>query len=49
MSREDLMKLGLNHSTVHTDFMIGTPDLKIMGTTFAGEEIIIFKDGNFVM
>lgn len=49
MSREELMELGLNHSTVHTDFMIGTPDMKILGTTFDGEEIIIFEEGNFVM
>lgn len=49
MTREELMKLGLNHSTVHTDFMVGTPDMKIVGTTFDGEELIVFKDGNFVM
>lgn len=49
MTRDELMKLGLNHSTVHTDFMVGTPDMKIVGTTFDGEEVIIFKDGNFVM
>lgn len=49
MTREELMKLGLNHSTVHTDFMIGTSDLQIVGTTFEGEEIVIFKDGNFAM
>ncbi len=40
--------LGLNHSMTHVDFMIGTPDLSITGTTWEGEEIPVFRNGNFV-
>ena len=29
--------------------MIGTPDLKIVGTTEDGEEVIIFQDGDFAV
>ena len=47
MTDEELKKEGANDSLVHEDFMIGTKDLEIMGTSFDGEEIAIFKDGNF--
>lgn len=46
-SKEELDKLGVNDSLVHEDFMIGTPDLEIIGITAEGKEILIFKDGNF--
>lgn len=36
-----------NESTIHIDFMIGTPDMRIVGTTEAGEEVEIFRDGDF--
>ena len=49
MTSEELRKQGLNKSLIHTDFMIGTSDLKIVGTTFKGEEITIFKNGNFIL
>ena len=47
MSREKLKNLKMNDSTNHVDFMIGTKDLSIVGTTKTGEKIIIFEDGNF--
>ena len=47
MSREELDKEGANDSLVHVDFMVGTKDLEIIGTTFDGKEIPIFKNGNF--
>ena len=47
MSEEELAAAGLNHSDTHVDFMIGTRDLSIVGTTAAGEEIELFRDGNF--
>ncbi len=47
MSEEELAAHGLNVSRQHTDFMIGTPDLSIVGTTHDGQEIPIFKNGNF--
>lgn len=36
-----------NDSVIHIDFMIGTKDLKIVGTNDQGEEVIIFQDGDF--
>lgn len=44
----DFSKLGINESLVHVDFMIGTSDLEILGTTSGGKEIPIFREGNFV-
>lgn len=39
--------VGLNQSMNHVDFMVGTRDLSIVGTTQDGEEIPVFVDGNF--
>lgn len=47
MSSQELEKEGANDSLVHEDFMVGTKDLEIIGTTFDGKEIPIFKNGNF--
>lgn len=47
LSDEELLEKGINVSKTHVDFMIGTPDLKIIGTTKDGKEIPIFVDGNF--
>ncbi|MBQ1575714.1 MAG: aminopeptidase, partial [Oscillospiraceae bacterium] len=47
MTAEELAAAGLNHSDTHVDFMIGTRDLSIVGTTADGEEIAVFENGNF--
>ena len=47
LSREEKLKLGINQSFVHEDFMIGTPDLSIVGETHSGEAVSVFVDGNF--
>lgn len=47
MSKDELLQVGINQSNEHTDFMIGTRDMKIVGTTFEGEEITFFEHGNF--
>jgi len=49
MSREELRAHGLNWSINHVDFMIGTADLSIVGTTRDGREVPIFESGNFVI
>lgn len=49
MTKEELSSLGLNESLEHVDFMLGTPDLSIIGIDKAGKETIIFKDGNFAI
>jgi len=47
LAKEELEALGVNDSLVHVDFMIGTKDLEIIGTTAAGKEIPVFKNGDF--
>ena len=47
MSKDELKARGLNDSFTHVDFMIGTADLSIVGTTHDGREIPVFIDGNF--
>ena len=47
MSEDEMRAHGLNISAQHTDFMIGTADLSIVGTTHDGKEITVFRDGNF--
>ena len=46
-SKEKLYELGLNDCDSHTDFMIGTNDLEIIGVTKDEKEIKIFEKGNF--
>ncbi len=47
MREEELAARGVNQSITHVDFMIGTPDLSIVGTTHDGKEIPVFVNGNF--
>ena len=47
MTKEELIKAGGNQSDTHVDFMIGTKDLEITGVTKDGQEICIFKNGNW--
>ena len=47
MTKEELLEVGVNQSNEHTDFMIGTNDLKIVGITSNGDEVVVFENGNF--
>lgn len=47
LTKEELFELGLNNCRSHTDFMIGSKDLSIIGITKDNKEVIVFKDGNF--
>jgi len=47
MNEEELEKAGVNTSLTHNDFMIGSHELDIIGETFDGDKIQIFKDGNW--
>ena len=38
-----------NDSVIHIDFMVGTPDLHIVGTTEDGKEVVVFDQGDFVL
>ena len=49
MTKEELKARGLNDSITHVDFMIGTRDLTIVGTTHDGKEVPVFVDGNFAI
>ena len=49
MDPETLKAAGLNYSTTHVDFMIGTEDLSIIGIEADGTEIPIFVDGDWVI
>lgn len=49
MSIEEQIKAGINDSLEHVDFMVGTKDLSIVATTQKGEEIEIFKDGDWMI
>ena len=47
LKNEELDKYGVNDSLTHVDFMIGSNDMDIVGTTFDNQKIQIFKDGNW--
>lgn len=49
LSEEELRERGGNTSMIHVDFMVGTSDLSVVGTTADGEEVQIFKDGNWAI
>ena len=47
MSEEELKERGVNFSMTHVDFMVGSADMSITGITADGEEVAVFRDGNF--
>lgn len=49
MPLDELKEKGYNHSLTHVDFMFGSKDLQIKGVTKDGKEVVIFKDGNYVI
>ena len=46
-SEDELSAMGLNNCLSHTDFMIGTADMDIVGTKFDGEHVQVFKNGEW--
>jgi len=46
-SEDELHGFGINKSASHVDFMIGSRDLNITGTTFEGKHVPLFKNGNW--
>lgn len=38
-----------NESVIHIDFMVGTSDLRIVGTTEDGQEVAVFENGDFAL
>ena len=49
LSPDERHARGINHSSIHTDFMIGSPELAISGVTTAGDEVAILHDGDWVL
>jgi aminopeptidase len=49
LTKEQLENAGVNDSFMHVDFMIGSQDLEITGTTAAGKEVTVFRSGNFAV
>ncbi len=49
MSNEELLAHGVNVATSHNDFMIGTPETKVVGITHDGKEVTIMEHGDFVI
>ena len=47
MSKEELLVHGVNVSSTHVDFMIGTDDIDITGITPDGREVVIFQNGQW--
>ena len=46
---QDMLNAGCNVSLVHTDFMVGSPELDIIATTYDGKEIKIMEKGHFTL
>lgn len=46
-TEDEIHSFGINKSMSHVDFMIGSEDLNIVGTTEDGREVQIFQNGNW--
>jgi aminopeptidase len=49
MTAEERHAAGINHSSVHTDFMIGSPEVAISGVEAGGTETPILVGGDWVL
>ncbi len=47
LSPEDRHERGVNHSSIHTDFMIGSNDLEVDGITEEGEAVPLLRNGEW--
>ena len=45
--RSDFARMGVNDSSVHVDFMIGSEDLEIVGVTQSGQRVPVFEKGGW--
>lgn len=49
MTKDELLSHGMNQSLEHVDFMFGTADMDITGTTPSGEQVPVFRAGNWAL
>ena len=47
MDNDELVAVGVNVSSTHVDFMIGTDDINITGIAADGQETVIFQNGQW--
>jgi aminopeptidase len=47
LSPEDRHERGANHSSIHTDFMIGSNELEVDGVTKEGEAVPLLRNGDW--
>jgi aminopeptidase len=46
---EERKERGVNHSSIHTDFMIGSNELEVDGVTAGGEAVPILRNGDWLL
>ena len=49
LTPEERHERGVNHSSIHTDFMIGSPELDVFGVDADGSETPILRKGDWVL
>jgi aminopeptidase len=49
LSPDERHERGVNHSSIHTDFMIGSDDLEVDGVTASGEAVPILRNGDWLL
>jgi aminopeptidase len=49
LSPEERVERGVNHSSIHTDFMIGSNELEVDGVTKDGEAVPILRNGDWLL
>jgi aminopeptidase len=49
MTWEERERAGVNHSAVHVDFMIGSPDLDVDGIEQDGTAVPVMRGGDFIL
>ena len=47
LSADERVERGVNHSSIHTDFMIGSNELEVDGVTSTGEAVPILRGGDW--